>query len=181
MTTTPTLANAENSFLGALRSFLASPTPTGAADLGNAASFLSLTTATSGNVTGAAPDGWWSVAAHPGDWDKVRASFDRTLSAAEIIEAAGCIGYALRIYMAGEELSLPTVEVAEPGKTVLSFFYDSTKARRSEPDAVEAFAEAGRYIVEGTPVRKTNRAGVGTAGTRLSAGIGAVSVEFYVK
>lgn len=173
MTTTPTNSKPESAFFAVLGAFLASPNP----NLERAANLLSLL----GGTDSAEEGGWYVPGTHPGDWDTIRATFDRELSASEILEAAGCIGYALRIYMAGEELSLPTVEEARDRKTVLRFSYDSTKAQRSAPDVAEGLAEAARYIVEGTPVRKTNRAGVGTIGTRLSAGIGPVGVEFRIR
>jgi hypothetical protein len=127
------------------------------------------------------PFGWDTPQNHGGDWYEIRAEFDRVLTTEEAMQASGAIGYALRENMAGEDLSFPTIELFSAGKTVLSYGYDSTKSRRDDYYACEAFEAAATYIVEGSPVRKTNRAGRGTAGTRLVEGIGPVGVTFYVK
>ncbi len=112
------------------------------------------------------------------DFTAIRATFDRTLTAAEQVGASAAIGYALRIYVGGGELPLPVV--TESGR-VLTFEYDSSDRRRTSPDYAECFAEAARFIQEGSPVRCSNRAGVGTKGTRLAEGIGKVGVTFTVR
>ncbi|MGC4043630.1 MAG: hypothetical protein QM758_07470 [Armatimonas sp.] len=124
---------------------------------------------------------WYRPGEQPGGWNTIRATFDRALTATEVMEAAGCIGYALRINVAAGRLSLPVLEAADDHKTVLSFSYDSIKSERWMPSVVRAFREAARYIVEGTPRRTTNRAGLGTAGTPLCDGIGPVGVEFHLR
>jgi hypothetical protein len=181
----PNLKNIETAkrdVIGALTDLLLDPNAkTQDALTTSAAYFRLVSTANVTKVGNIPPAGWYVVGGHPGDWYTIRAEFDRVLTAQEIIEASGAIGYALRIYVAGEELSLPTLEVADAGKTVLVFGYDSTKTRRDDPNHEEAFDKARDYIVEGSPVRKTDRAGRGTAGTRLVAGIGAVGVTFYVR
>ncbi len=112
------------------------------------------------------------------DFAEIRATFDRPLSAAEQVEANAAIGYALRIYVAGGELPLPIV--TEVGK-VLTFEYDSSDRRRTSPDYGECFAEAARFVREGSPVRCSNRAGAGTKGTRLCRGVGKIGVTFTVR
>ncbi|GAB4453446.1 MAG: hypothetical protein OHK0029_06280 [Armatimonadaceae bacterium] len=117
----------------------------------------------------------------PEDFQEIRLVFDRELSGDELRRASGCLGYALRIYLGGEDLSEPTV-VSLPGQpTVALYRYDSTKAIRSEPDIAEAVCVARHYLEEGTPVRTTNRAGEGTRGTRLVDGLGPVRVDFAVR
>jgi hypothetical protein len=147
----------------------------------SAAYYRMVKTANITQIVNIPPFGWHTPGNHPGDWYSVRAEFDRVLTTDEAMEASGAIGYALRIYIAGEELSLPTIELSSEGKTVLTYGYDSTKTRRDDPNHEEAFGMAKTYIVEGSPVRKTDRAGRGTAGTRLCKGIGTVGVTFYVK
>lgn len=124
---------------------------------------------------------WFKPGEQPAGWNTIRATFDRPLTAAEVMEAAGCIGYALRIFIAAGQLSLPVLEVAEEGKTVVSFFYDSAKSQRWLPSVARAFAQAAHYIQEGTPRRMTNRSGLNTAGTPLCDGIGPVGVEFHLR
>lgn len=116
------------------------------------------------------------------DFYEIRVVIGKYLSAEEVERVAGCIGYALRQELAGEDLSDPhVIQSFRAGQTILLFGYDSTKSRRDDPDADAAFALCGRYIVEGTPVRTTNRAGAGTKGTRLVSGIGACPMEFAVR
>ncbi len=120
----------------------------------------------------------YSIFEVPADFYSFTVRFPRLLSTDEISRASGCIGYALRETLAGEDLSDPQVGFALCGATVLSFDYDSTKSRRDDPDSLLAFERAAAYIVLGTPIRKTNRAGFGTKGTSLVDGIGLVSMVF---
>jgi len=116
------------------------------------------------------------------DFYEVRVCIGRHLTADEVARVAGCIGYALRQELAGEDLSDPhVIQSFRAQQTILLFGYDSTKSQRDDPDFEQAFLLALRYIVEGTPVRSTNRAGVGTKGTRLVEGIGKCRVEFAVR
>jgi hypothetical protein len=98
------------------------------------------------------------------------------------------LGYALREQLAGEPLSDYRFEVKDKRITVLEYYYDATKSQRDDPDFIEAFRKAEQYILEGTPIRKTDRAGRGTKGTRLVEGVGKtfpkdvnVEIEFYVR
>lgn len=59
--------------------------------------------------------------------------------------------------------------------------YDFTKSLRDDPDHFAAFDKALGYIKDGTPIRKTNRAGYGMKGTRLVEKIGSHQVEFRLK
>lgn len=113
------------------------------------------------------------------DFDVVAVTVSRRLSSAEVQQVAGCLGYALA-RMNGEALGDPKSVVKHGECTTLSFFFDSTKCHRNSYSFEEAFADAAQYICEGTPVRRTNRAGAGTAGTRLVEGIGACVVTFEV-
>lgn len=122
------------------------------------------------------------VEAFATDFAEIRAVVERYLTPDEITRVAGCVGYALRQELAGEDLSEPhVIQSVRAGQTVLLFGYDSTKSRRDDPDFAEAFRLAARYVAEGTPVRLTNRAGAGTKGTRLVAGLGQVTVRFAVR
>lgn len=117
-----------------------------------------------------------------GHFEEIRVILHRHLNSDEIGRVAGCIGYALRQELAGEEMTEPyVIQSVRAGQTILLFGYDSTKSRRDDPDFDRAFELAGRYIVEGSPLRKTDRAGAGTKGTRLVSGIGKCRVEFAVR
>lgn len=125
---------------------------------------------------------WKQVGEHPGSWYEIRAEFDAILTDSQVYQAAGCIGYALRQVLRGEELSEPVkVSRKRAGRTVVKFGYDSTKSRSDDPDDNEAFELAARYVVEGSPIRTTDRAGAGTRGTRLAEGIGPVTARFWVR
>lgn len=111
-----------------------------------------------------------------GDFYEIRVTTDRGLIYDEIRCLSGCLGYALREVLAGESLSEPTVTFERGPKdraraTVLEYGYDSTKSRRDDPNYTLAFETARAYIADGTPVRRTDRVGAGTQGTRLVEGL----------
>ena len=117
------------------------------------------------------------------DFGEVRVLVDRILSAGFVRRLSGCLGPALRQQLCGEDLSDPTItqlRAGGVGQTVLEYGYDSTKSRRDDPDFDGAFTLATQYVREGSPFRRTNRAGWGTQGTRLVEGIGACGVKFSV-
>jgi hypothetical protein len=121
-----------------------------------------------------------NIPAVTGDFELLAVRVGRTLTAAEVEQVSGCIGYALRIHVAGEDLSEPEAVIRCGGETLITYFYDTTKAQRSSPDPETALRVAAQLIVEGTPVRSSNRAGPNTRGTRLIQGIGPVSLTFLV-
>jgi hypothetical protein len=148
---------------------------------------------------------WKSVAedadAFCGDFYNIRMALHKKtlITEADISSASGCLGYALSP-LAAESLSEPTVahglsgmpwgfteskvfNVADGGyyTRIIDYSWDSTKSQRDDPDFDSAFANAQKYIVEGSPVRKTNRTGPNTKGTRLASGIGPCLVSFYVR
>ena len=113
----------------------------------------------------------------------LRVEFSRQLTPDEISSVSKAIGYAFRARIRGEEISEPTV-LQNTGRngTVLEFSYDTTKTRSDDPDLIAAFDEAATYIELGSPIRKTDRAGKGTKGTRLVEGLNDdTKVRFYVK
>jgi hypothetical protein len=100
-----------------------------------------------------------------------------------IEEVERLIGYAFREVLAGEEVRADWAEgqVVDmgDGSWIFPFFYDATKSRRDDPDVRLACQKAATYLAEGTPVRKTNRAGEGTKGTRKFEGVGATKAIFF--
>ena len=115
----------------------------------------------------------------------MRAVCDRILTAEEMQRFSGCLGYALKATLAGEELSTSYVcyPVAD-GRiffTVLEFGYASVSSTRTTPDFFQAFATARQYIFEGTPVRASDREGKGTKDTRLVEGIDICNLSLYVR
>lgn len=110
-----------------------------------------------------------------GDFYTLGLLIERRLTADEALRAAGCLGYALA-KMNGETLSDPVSLIFTPASTYLTFWFDSTKCHRNSHSFEEAFTEAAAYIEQGTPVRRSNRAGPGTQGTRLIQGIGPVAL-----
>lgn len=107
-------------------------------------------------------------------------TIDRRLSSDEVQRVSGCIGYALAANLAGGALSDPETVLIGAGSTRITYAYDATKSRRDDPDYEGALCAAAQMIVTGSPVRKTNRAGAGTMGTRLVDGIGPCAVTFEV-
>jgi len=170
---------AYDQFQAAARAYAADPNPTTLLHLNRRALPL---------LDTAPQEPAWTPIDAPGaladDFYGVRVVCDRRLDADEVSRVSGCLGYALRCTLAGEDLSDPTVfylSNAATTFTVLDFGYDATKSRRSDPDFQGAFDLAREMIVAGTPIRATNRAGWGTKGTRLVDGIGPVRLLFYVR
>lgn len=95
------------------------------------------------------------------EFSALRVQVDRELDADEARHVAGLIGYAWAV--AGGE-SLPEPEQDRPNSIVLP----ADAAQVVSRSRMDAFVHSlPRTILEGSPVRKTDRAGAGTAGTRL--------------
>lgn len=121
----------------------------------------------------------WKTPATGVEFNCIRLTTDRQITEDEVKEVTGALNYAMVTYVGVPELA-PTRVVHGLTYTILEYDTDSRDRRRTDPDYSEAFAEAARYIDEGSPVRKTNRAGVGTLGTRLCKGIGSVGLKVEV-
>ena len=129
---------------------------------------------------------WMRVSKMDNFFDEIRVDIELSvdsLSQDEIDNISGCIGYALKQTIAGESLSDATSIEQTPFAIGIEYFYDATKTQRDDPDFIEAFELAQKMVIEGTPIRSTNRAGEGTKGTRLVNGLGnrAKSVTFYLR
>ena len=118
-------------------------------------------------------------------FSRIRVVCDRRLDEGEVECLAGCLGYALRATLAGDDLGQPetTYALIEGGAafTIIEADYDSDSSIRTEPDPAQAFDAARLYITQGTPVRQTDRAGWGTRGTSLVEGITPCNLSFYVR
>lgn len=88
------------------------------------------------------------------------------------------VGYAWRMYVGGEPLDAHDLDSTG---TILTIPADSTKSARSNLwDALLLFAdELPEVVRDGSPVRKTDRQGPGTKGTRLVEGMGEVGFALY--
>lgn len=106
----------------------------------------------------------------------MRVQFDRDVSDEEIQRSAQLMGYALAT--AGQREGASDPERDSPRSFTLSV--DTTKGR-SYRHLDEFEDNLNTYLSEGTPVRKTDRSGPGTAGTRLVDGLGdkAPSYQLY--
>ena len=115
---------------------------------------------------------------------QIRAVCDRTLTQEEVRRFSGCLGYALKAVLAGNQLGEPEVSYpAAEGQiafTVMEFAWDSRSSARTEPDYSQAFTKAREYIFEGTPLRTTDREGKGTRDTRLVEGIALCNLSFLL-
>ena len=116
------------------------------------------------------------------DFTAIRVICDRKLEGAEVNRLSGCLAYALKATLAtgDDALSEPHVEFAQTPidspvpltLTLLEYAFDASRTIRTDPDPTAAFSLARQYILEGTPIRTTDREGVGTRNTRLLEGIG---------
>jgi len=108
----------------------------------------------------------------------IRLQANRPLTDDEARHVAGAMGYAYRATVAGEPLGMP--ERDTPYSFVVSA--DTTKSPRDDLGvALEAFEDMlPTMIDEGSSVRKTDRAGDGTKGTRLIDGMHEPDLAFEV-
>ena len=165
-------------FESAVRLYAAAP---------NAETLLSLNRYALPLMTAAPREPVWKCVDSPNafaePFSQIRVMADRRLDADELLRLAGCLAYALRASLAGDDVGQPEVSyaVAEGGATftVVEADYDSDSSIRTEPDPAEAFALACLYILQGTPLRKTNR--VGPRGSRLVEGIAPCNITIYVR
>ena len=102
---------------------------------------------------------------------------ERPLDDEEMARFAQAVGYAWAEVVRGESLLPP--ERVDDRSFVL--FADSTKSRRTDLGvALEQFEQAmSVYVQDGSPLRKTDRAGAGTKGTRLVEGIPGLRFALY--
>jgi hypothetical protein len=108
----------------------------------------------------------------------MRIQANRPLNDEEMRKMAGLMGYAYRATIAGEPIGSPMRD--SPYSFVVSS--DMTKSSRDDLGmGLEDFEESlPRVLAEGSPIRKTNRAGAGTQGTRLVEGFGSdLTFELY--
>lgn len=113
-----------------------------------------------------------------GDFYALRIQANRPLTPDEAQKLAGITGYQYRASIAGEPLGDPYQDT--PYSIVVGA--DSTKSRRDDlGDGIFDLQEnLNNLVKDGTPVRKTNRAGFGTQGTRLIDGFGEdLEIEIY--
>lgn len=108
----------------------------------------------------------------------MRFQANRQLSDDEKRQFAGLVGYAYSATVAGDSLSDPYPD--SPYSFVVAA--DMTKSRRDDLGiALEEFEEQlPAMLQEGSPVRKTDRKGPGTAGTRLVDGFNDPDLKFEV-
>jgi hypothetical protein len=115
---------------------------------------------------------------YPGEPYAIRLQANRPLTDDEARHVAGAMGYAYRSTVAGEPLGMP--ERDTPYSFVVSA--DTTKSARDDLGvALEAFEDMMPTMInEGSSVRKTDRAGAGTKGTRLIEGMHEPDLAFEV-
>jgi len=108
----------------------------------------------------------------------MRFQVNRRITDDDARHLAGLVGYAYRSTIAGESIGSP--EIDSPFSFIVSA--DMTKSSRDDLGmGLEDFeAMLPRVLAEGSPIRKTDRAGVGTKGTRLIDGFGPdIVAEIY--
>lgn len=113
------------------------------------------------------------------EWpDGIRIEADRELDNAEIRHLASIVGYAQRSTLRGAE---PISAPFRDGPNSFVVYQDATKTYSDDTGmSYERFEAALPDLVrEGTPVRKTDRAGAGTKGTRTIDGLGDLGVSIW--
>jgi hypothetical protein len=127
--------------------------------------------------------GWLNRAAHPIAGPNYVPLHDLETDFSEIVvvcyagaaeRAAAIVKYFLVGPFAGEEYGHTVTPLSE-GRALVRVRTDSTKSRRD--DYYEVLEELWDMLSEGTPVRKTDKAGPGTKGTRKHEGLG---LDFYL-
>lgn len=108
-----------------------------------------------------------------GDVYAMRFEANRPLSDAETQRLTQLVGYRWRASVGGESVSDPTRD----SDRSFCVSADSTKGRGYIGEFEE---DLDGLIVEGSPIRKTDRAGAGTKGTRLVEGLGDSGLEITV-
>lgn len=103
------------------------------------------------------------------DFYHLRVEANRDLDEDELLTFAGLAGYSWASTVRGERLG---DSEADSDCSVI-FFADSTKSASDDIGvAFKSFYETlSRLVSEGSPMRKTNKAGPNTKGTRLIQGI----------
>lgn len=108
----------------------------------------------------------------------MRFQANRPLSPDEMRHAAGLIGYAYRANVRGESLGEPVPD------TPYSFTVSADSTKTARDDVGVAFAEfedaLPDLIASGSPVRKTDRSGPGTKGTKLIEGFDDPELRFEI-
>jgi hypothetical protein len=135
------------------------------------------------------PEARWRNMRAPGaltvPFIQMRAVCDRALAEEEVRRFSGCLGYALKSTLAGEELDDPIVCYPVAGGkiafTVMDYRWDSLSTTRTDPDYSQSFSRAREYVFAGTPLRTTDREGKGTKDTRLVEGIAPCNVSFFLR
>ena len=118
-------------------------------------------------------DEHWLSASEATDFSEVKVVVERYLSDEEVWNLAGCLGYALRETLAGEQLSAPDViQSRRAQQTIIFFNYDSTKSRRDDSNVETAVDLALKYIHTGY---------ISAQGTRLNEGIGKCGIRIGLR
>jgi hypothetical protein len=104
----------------------------------------------------------------------MRIQVNRTISDEEIKKMADIIGYNYRQTVNGESVGIPQRD----SDRSFVIFTDTTKG---SPERLDIFEEKLPDIMrDGSPIRKTDRSGLGTKGTRLTPGMEEdLGVELY--
>lgn len=92
----------------------------------------------------------------------------------DVAQVNGLVGYHFRgrMGMGGEFYPEQEAEPSERQQQVFTYFADCTKSPSDDYMAHLTDGTLEDYMENGTPVRKTDKAGAGTAGTRRYAGVG---------
>lgn len=114
----------------------------------------------------------------------IRVVVGKQLSQEQARSVGAGIGYSFARSVRGESrISEPSIIALDANSTTIEFTTDTRLHGRSSDaslDYDDTFETALEYIRHGSPIRKTDREGQNTKGTRLVTGIGNVDITFYV-
>lgn len=114
----------------------------------------------------------------------IRVVVGKALTPDQARAVGGGIGYSFAKSVRGDaRISEPNIVAKDAGSTTIEFTTDTRLHGRSSDQSLDfedTFETALEYIRNGSPVRKTDREGANTKGTRLVQGIGNVDITFYV-
>lgn len=109
----------------------------------------------------------------PGEVQTIRMQANRPLTAAEVTQMGGLLGYSMMSTIGGE----PADDPIQDSPYSFTMFKDTTKGHQGFDRFERTVSDT---IVNGSHLRTTNRKGAGTAGTREIDGVGDQTLEFEI-
>lgn len=117
----------------------------------------------------------------PGEFTQMRVQLSRPLRPGDADRIASVVGYAARSHLKLPRDSAVVVEDADsPYSAILYGEFSYSRASDFARSASRMHRDLPGMLMEGSPVRKTDRSGAGTAGTRLVHGFEEEGLRFEI-